>query len=92
MLLEDTNPARERMKHLVVAIQVAELGFQIAKDQIAAVEEVFSAHRGGYEIVSVSQSKSDNVRAKQEWDGVMAEHADINGRHQLCRRVRCFLL
>ena len=77
MLLEDIE-SRYGEDDLVVAIQVAELGFQIAKDQIAAVKEVFSAHRGGYEIVSVSQSKSDNIRAKQEWDGVMAEHADIN--------------
>ena len=78
MLLEDIESRYGEDEHLVVAIQVAELGFQIAKDQIAAVEEVFSAHRGGYEIVSISQSKSDNVKAKQEWDSVMAEHADIN--------------
>ena len=29
-------------------------------------------------IVSISESKSDNVRAKKEWDSVMEEHQDIN--------------
>lgn len=78
MLLEDIESHYGKDEHLVVAIQVAELGFQIAVDQIDAVEKVFAAHEGGYEIVSISQSKSDNVKAKQEWDSVMAEHADIN--------------
>ena len=61
MLLEDIESRYGEDEHLVVAIQVAELGFQIAKDQIAAVEEVFSAHRGGYEIVSVRDGAAEVV-------------------------------
>ena len=32
----------------------------------------------GYEIVNVSESKSEEIRAKKEWEFVMSQHADIN--------------
>lgn len=78
MILQDVEKAYGKEKKLYVAIQVAELDFAIAQQQIEEVEAVFSTHPGGYEIVSITQSKSDNVYAKQQWDAVMAEENTIN--------------
>lgn len=78
ILLEDIERYYGTEKKLNVAIQVAELNFQIAKDQIKEIEDVFSTHAGGFEIISVSESKSDNVRAKQAWEEVMENSESIN--------------
>ena len=63
---------------LRIAIQVAESSFAIAQEQIKQVEDVFARHPGGYEIVSVSDSKSEEARARKEWSTVIQEHPDIN--------------
>lgn len=78
LLLNDVEKQFGKQRPLKIAIQVAEKDFNIAKQQIAQVEAIFAQHAGGYRIISVSESKSDNVRAKKEWDRVMEEHQDIN--------------
>lgn len=78
MILEDIEKHLGEECHLKIAVQVADASFNIARDQIKEIETVFSGHAGGYEIVSVSQSRSDSVRAKKEWEQVLASEADIN--------------
>lgn len=78
LLLEDIEKKYGKKKHLKIAIQVAESSFTIAQDQIKQIEEVFQSHEGGFEIVSVSESKSDRVRSKKEWGIVFEESPDIN--------------
>lgn len=78
MLLEDIEKRIGEDGHLKIAIQVADASFNIAKDQIKEIEKVFSKHKGGFEIVSISQSRSDSVRSKKEWERVLNEEKDIN--------------
>ncbi|WP_416326748.1 substrate-binding domain-containing protein [[Eubacterium] hominis] len=78
LLLEDIESNYGKDKKLIIAIQVAEGEFGIAQDQIKEVKEVFQKHKGGYELVSISESKSDVVRAKREWMNVMSEHDNVN--------------
>lgn len=78
VLLGDIEQLWGADKHLIITIQVAEASFDIAKEQLAQIEEVFSKHPGGYEIVDVTSSKSDLVRAKKEWAASFAQHPDVN--------------
>lgn len=78
LLLAEIEQKYDKKKPLKIAIQVAEKSFSIAQEQIAEIEEVFKDHEGGYEIVSISESKSDQVRAKKEWENVLSQHEDIN--------------
>lgn len=78
LLLAEIEQKYEKNKKLNIAIQVAEKNFQIAQNQIKEVEKVFSKHSGGFEIVSISESKSDQVRAKKEWERVFNKYPDIN--------------
>lgn len=78
LLLEDIEKKYGKDKNLKIAIQVAEESFAIAQDQIKEIEKVFETHKGGFEIVSISESKSDVVRAKKEWDIVLSQYPDIN--------------
>lgn len=78
MLLEDIEKRIGEDRYLKIAIQVADASFNIAKDQIKEIESVFSKHKGGFEIVSISQSRSDSVRSKKEWERVLNEEKDIN--------------
>lgn len=78
LLLEDIEKKYGKDKKLKIAIQVAEESFSIAQDQIKELENVFASHKGGFEIVSVSESKSDIIRAKKEWGIVLSENPDIN--------------
>lgn len=78
MIVEETEKNLGKEVKLVVAIQVAELGFDIATDQIAELEKALQKHPGGYEIVSVTESKSDEVRAQSEWMRVLEENPEVN--------------
>lgn len=78
LLLEDIEKQYGKDKELKIAIQVAESEFTIAKQQIAQIKEVFQTHKGGFELLDVSESKSDNVRAKREWKQVLSEYTDVN--------------
>lgn len=78
LLLEDIESKYGKNQKLKVAIQVAELKFKIAQKQIEDIKKVFSTHKGGVEIISVTESKSDILRAKREWERVFGEHKDIN--------------
>lgn len=78
LLLEDIQKKYGKDKFLKIAIQVAEKNFAIAQEQIEEIYHVFANHPGGYKIVSVSESKSDLVRAKREWSQVMETHTDLN--------------
>lgn len=78
LLLENIEKEYGQDKELKIAIQVAEESFAIAQDQIKEIESVFSTHKGGFEIVNISESKSDIIRAKKEWGIVLDENPDIN--------------
>lgn len=78
LLLVDVEKRYGKEKPLKIAIQVAEQSFAIAQDQIREIKEVFASHPGGFEIVAISESKSDPVRAKKEWHRVLAENEEIN--------------
>lgn len=78
LIVEETEKKLGKDEKLVVAIQVAELGFDIATDQIVELEKALQKHPGGYEIVSITESKSDVVRAQSEWTRVLEEYPEIN--------------
>ncbi|MEG1474684.1 MAG: substrate-binding domain-containing protein [Longicatena sp.] len=65
-------------KKLNISIQVADASFDIAKQQIQEIENVFKNHNGGFEIINISESKSDQIRARQEWMEVFTSYNDIN--------------
>lgn len=78
ILLTDIEAKLGKEVPLTIAIQVAEYSFAIAKDQIAQIEEVFAQHPGGFSITSISESKSDKVRAKQEWEQTLQANPEVN--------------
>jgi len=63
---------------IICSIQVAALNYQIAHDQIAAIEEVFVNHPGGFEVVNTSESKSDKMKATTEWENTLQTYPEIN--------------
>lgn len=78
LILNDVEKHLGTKQKLKIAIQVAESDFSIAKQQIEQIKKVFAKHPGGYELVNISDSKSDIVRAKREWKNVLSEYTDIN--------------
>lgn len=78
LFLQDIENRLGKEEPLRIAVQAANLDFQIAKDQIQELKTVFASHPGGFEIVSLSQSLSDSVRALKEWEKVLEENPDLN--------------
>lgn len=78
LLLAEIEDRIGEEEYLEIAIQVAEQSFNIAKEQIAQIETVFQKHPGGFEVVNVSESKSDSVRAKKEWINVLESYPNVN--------------
>lgn len=60
------------------SIQVAALNYQIAHDQISAVEEVFGKHPGGFELLNTTESNSDKMTSTTEWENTFQTYPEIN--------------
>ena len=72
LFLSDIEKKLGKDVFLEIGIQVAEKDFDIASEQIKEIENVFAKHEGGYVIKTVSESKSDSVRAKKEWLNILS--------------------
>ena len=89
LLLDHIEERVDPDTELRIAIQVAESRFTIAQEQIRQIEEVFAQHPGGVEIVSVSDSKSEEPQR------MGCGHPGTSGHQrgdQLCGRVCGILL
>ena len=78
LLLADIEKRMGEDEPIIMAIQVAEESFPIAAQQIEEIEKVFLKHRGGFEIVDVTSSKSDKVRARKEWVSTFEKYENVN--------------
>lgn len=77
LLLADIEKTLGEDEKLYIGIQVSELSFDLAKQQIEAVKEVFQKHKGGFEITAVSESKSDKLHAREEWQKVLDKRMNV---------------
>lgn len=77
ILLDDIEKKYGKDEFLEIGIQVAERDFTIAVKQIDEINAVFREHRGGFAIKVIGESKSDSMRAKQEWQ-TMLKNNKIN--------------
>lgn len=64
--------------HYIIGIQVAELSFDIAPEQINALELALEESNASYEIIKISESKSDQLLANKEWYNTLVEYPTIN--------------
>lgn len=78
MLLTDIEKRIGKNEHLRIGIQVSEQDFDLAKQQIESVRTVFKKHPGGFEIVAISESKSDQSRSRNEWISVLQKEKNLN--------------
>lgn len=78
VLYESVSKKIDENTPIKASIQVAALNYQIAHDQIDAIEEVFGKHKGGFESVSITESKSDKMKATTEWENTFKAYPDIN--------------
>ena len=69
---------------LKVSIQVAALNYQIAHDQIDAIKAAFASHKGGFEVVSITESKSDKMKSTTEWQNTFNTYPELNVAISLC--------
>ncbi|MFT4106662.1 MAG: substrate-binding domain-containing protein [Lacrimispora sp.] len=60
------------------SVQVAALNYQLSHDMIDAIKEVFSKHPGGFELVNISESKSDKMKSTTEWENTFKGYPEVN--------------
>jgi ribose transport system substrate-binding protein len=63
---------------LNMSIQVAALNYQIAVDQIEAIKKQFNNYGGSFNVVNISESKSDRMKATTEWENTLKAYPEIN--------------
>lgn len=78
LLYEEACKYVDQDEKIVASIQCAALNAQIYVDQNNAVEEVFSKHPGGFELVNVTMSNSDKATATTEWQNTFNTYPEIN--------------
>lgn len=69
---------------LKISIQVAALNYQVAHDQIDAIKTVFANHAGGFEVLNITESKSDKMKATTEWQNTFNTYPELNVAISLC--------
>ena len=78
LLLADIEEKLGKREPLRIGIQVSDLSFDLATDQITAIETVFAAHPGGFQIVAQSESRSDQLTSRNEWVKVLQKDTGMN--------------
>lgn len=78
LLLADIEEKLGNREPLRIGIQVSDLSFDLATDQITAIETVFAAHPGGFQIVAQSESRSDQLTSRNEWVKVLQKDTGMN--------------
>jgi ribose transport system substrate-binding protein len=63
---------------IYASMQVAALNYEVGNDQITITEEVFSKWPGGFELVSVTESKSEKLQATTQWQNTFQTYPEIN--------------
>lgn len=77
LLLADIEATLGKDEKLYIGLQVSELTFDLAQQQIEAVKQVFQKHPGGFEITAISESKSDKLHAREEWQKVLDRKMNV---------------
>lgn len=77
LLLDDIEKTLGKDEKLYIGIQVSQLSFDLAQGQLHAVEKIFQKHKGGYEIIAISESKSDKLHAREEWQKVLNKKMNV---------------
>lgn len=78
VLYEEVKKKVGEDTEIKAAIQVAALNYLIATEQIDAIKEVFGQHPGGFEVVSIAESKSDKMKSTTEWENTFKAYPEIN--------------
>lgn len=78
ILLEDIEKKLGEDTYLTIGVQVSDLDFDLAKEQISSAQRVFERHKGGFEICAISESKSDQLHSKNEWMQVFMQGHNMN--------------
>ncbi len=61
-----------------MSIQVAALNYKIAIDAIDAIKSKFAEYGGSFEVVNISESKSDRMKSTTEWENTLKAYPEIN--------------
>ena len=78
LMYEEVAKVIPEDEKIVMSIQCADLTSQFYVDQNAAVEEAFSQHHGGFELVNTTLSKSDKATGTNEWLNTFNTYPEIN--------------
>lgn len=78
LLLHDIEAKIGKDVYLKIGVQVSDKSFDLAKDQVTAIQKVFQRHPGGFEIVAETESRSDQLTSKNEWISVFKKNTGMN--------------
>lgn len=60
------------------AVQVAALNYEVAYEEIETLKDAFADWPGGFEVVNISESKSDKLTSTNAWQNTFQTYPDIN--------------
>ena len=78
LMYEEVAKVIPEDEKIVMSIQCADLTSQFYVDQNNAVEEAFSQHPGGFELVNTTLSKSDKATGTNEWLNTFNTYPEVN--------------
>lgn len=63
---------------IVCSVQVAALNYEVAYEEIDMLKAAFADWEGGFEVVNITESKSDKLTASNAWQNTLQTYPQIN--------------
>ncbi len=78
LILESVSEKLDPNTPIVCAVQVAALNYEVAYEEIETLKAAFADWPGGFEVVNISESKSDKLTSTNAWQNTFQTYPEIN--------------
>lgn len=78
LILESVSEKLDPNTPIVCAVQVAALNYEVAYEEIDTLKAAFADWPGGFEVVNISESKSDKLTSTNAWQNTFQTYPEIN--------------
>ena len=78
LIYESVSAKLDPNTPIYCAVQVAALNYEVAYEEIDTLEAVFADWPGGFEVVNISESKSDKLTSTNAWQNTFQTYPEVN--------------
>ncbi len=78
LIYDEVAAKLDKITPISCAVQVAALNYEVAYEEIETLKDAFADWPGGFEVVNISESKSDKLTSTNAWQNTFQTYPEIN--------------